>query len=82
MTGIYTVDSADGQAAELGGLAREPYDISSALPDLLRRRAQAKAYRVGDGACGYACNADLVTMIDSLYTGIGVRAIQDRMEEA
>jgi len=78
--GMATPFPNDGQAAGLEGLARELYDISSALPDLLRSQAQAKGYQVGDGARGYAFNADLVTMID--FLDIGTRAIQDRMEKA
>jgi len=70
----------DGQAAGLEGLARELHEMSSPLPDLLRSQAQAKGYQVGEGARGYAFNADLVTMID--FLDIGTRAIQDRMEIA
>jgi hypothetical protein len=78
--GMTTPFPNDGQAAGLEGLARELYDMSSALPELLRSQAQAKGYHVGDGAHGYAFNADLVTMID--FLDIGTRAIQDRMEKA
>jgi hypothetical protein len=78
--GMTTPFPNDGQAAGLEGLARELYDMSSALPELLRSQAQAKGYHVGDGARGYAFNADLVTMID--FLDIGTRAIQDRMEKA
>jgi hypothetical protein len=68
----------DGQAASLSGLARELYEMSSLLPEPMRRQAQAKGYQVEGGARGYVFNADLVTMIDFLE--IGTRAIQDRME--
>jgi hypothetical protein len=78
--GMATPFPNDGQAAGLEGLARELYDMSSPLPDLLRRQAQAKGYYVGDGARGYAFNADLVTMID--FLDIGTRVVQDRMEVA
>ena len=78
--GMATPFPNDSQAAELRGLARELFDMSSTLPDLLHSQARAKGYHVGEGARGYAFNADLVTMID--FLDIGTRAIQDRMEKA
>lgn len=70
----------DQQAAGLQGLARELYDISSLLPAAMSRLAQAKGYRVGAGARGYAFNADQLTLID--FLDVGTRAVQDRMEKA
>jgi hypothetical protein len=69
----------DAQAATFQDLARELYDMSSQLPEPMRRQAQAKGYNLGAGARGYVFNADLVTMID--FLDIGTRAIQDRMEK-
>ena len=37
----------DAQAAGFTGLARELYDMSSPLPDPMRRQAEPKGYRVG-----------------------------------
>ncbi|MFQ5855308.1 MAG: vWA domain-containing protein [Anaerolineae bacterium] len=68
----------DTQAAGLEGLARELCDMSSQLPEPMRRQAQAKGYAVGPSARGYAFNADLVTLID--FLDIGTRVVQDRME--
>jgi hypothetical protein len=70
----------DTQAAALSGLARELFDMSSMLPDPMRRQAEAKGYSGDSGVRGYAFNADLVTMID--FLDIGTRAIQDRVEAA
>lgn len=70
----------DAQAGALQGLARELFDMSSALPEPMARQAQAKGYTVNPGARGYAFGADLVTMID--FLDIGTRAVQDRMETA
>lgn len=69
---------SDTQAGTLSGLARELYEMSSPLPEPMRRQAQAKGYQVEAGARGYVFNADLVTMID--FLDIGTRAIQDRVE--
>ncbi|MCP4660860.1 MAG: VWA domain-containing protein [bacterium] len=68
----------DAQAAELEGLARELYEMSSPLPQPMRQQAERKHYTVAANARGYAFNADLETMIDFLE--IGTRAIRDRME--
>lgn len=68
----------DAQAAALEGLARELYEMSSPLPEPMRRHAERKNYAVAANARGYAFNADLETMIDFLE--IGTRAIRDRME--
>jgi hypothetical protein len=70
----------DAQAAGFEGLARELYDISSPLPEPMRRQAIAKGYEAQPGARGYAFNADIVTMID--FLDIGTRVIQDRLEAA
>lgn len=71
----------DAQAAGFTGLARELFDMSSPLPDPMRRQAEPKGYQVGIGGRGYAFNADMVTMID--FLDIGTRAqIQDRAEKA
>lgn len=70
----------DRQAASFQKRMKELYDISSPLPDPMRRLAQAKGYPIEPGARGYACNADLVTMID--FLDIGTRVVQDRMEVA
>ena len=70
----------DAQAAALEGLAKELFEMSSILPEPMRRQALAKGYQTGPRARGYAFNADLVTMID--FLDIGTRVIQDRMEAA
>lgn len=70
----------DGQAAALEGLAKELFEMSSILPEPMRKQAVAKGYQTGPRARGYAFNADLVTMID--FLDIGTRVIQDRMEAA
>ena len=70
----------DAQAAGFEGLARELFDISSPLPEPMRQQAVAKGYQTGQGARGYAFNADLVTLID--FLDIGTRVIQDRLEAA
>ncbi len=71
----------DAQAAGFTGLARELYDMSSPLPDPMRRQAEPKGYQVGSGGRGYAFNADMVTMID--FLDIGTRAqTRDRAEKA
>jgi hypothetical protein len=77
-TGMAVAFPDDGRAAGLEGLARELYDMSSPLPDPIRRQAEAKGYQVAPGARGYAFNADLVTMID--FLDIGTRVMQDRVE--
>ena len=79
-SGISVSFPSDTQASGLSGLARELYEMSSPLPEPMRRQAQAKGYQVETGARGYVFNADLVTMID--FLDIGTRAIQDRMEKA
>jgi hypothetical protein len=78
--GMSVTFPSDGQAAGLSGLARELYDMSSPLPEPMRRQAQAKGYQLESGARGYVYNADLVTMID--FLDIGTRAVQDRTEKA
>ena len=80
MGGTVVAFPGDAQGGALQGLARELYDLSSALPDPMFRQAQAKGYAVSPGARGYAFGADLVTMID--FLDIGTRAVQDRMETA
>jgi hypothetical protein len=77
--GMSVTFPSDGQAAGLTGLARELYDMSSPLPEPMRRQAQAKGYQLESGARGYVYNADLVTMID--FLDIGTRAVQDRTEK-
>lgn len=79
-SGLAVAFPDDVQAAAFEGLARELFDMSSALPEPMRRQAIAKGYDTGIGARGYAFNADLVTMID--FLDIGTRVIQDRMEAA
>jgi hypothetical protein len=78
--GMSVTFPSDGQAAGLKELARELYDLSSPLPEPMRRQAQAKGYQLESGARGYVYNADLVTMID--FLDIGTRAVQDRTEKA
>jgi hypothetical protein len=68
----------DSQAAGLQGLARELYDISSPLPAVMLRAAQALGLGVGPGARGYAFNADELALIE--FLDVGTRAVQDRME--
>ena len=77
--GIAVTFPSDGQAAGFTGLARELYELSSLLPEPMRRQAQAKGYQLENGARGYVYNADLVTMID--FLDIGTRAVQDRTEK-
>ena len=77
--GMTVTFPGDGQAAGLTGLARELFDMSSPLPDLMYRVAKGKGYQLEDGARGYVYNADLVTMID--FLDIGTRAVQDRAEK-
>jgi hypothetical protein len=77
--GMSVTFPSDGQASGLTGLARELYDLSSPLPEPMRRQAQAKGYQLESGARGYVYNADLVTMID--FLDIGTRAVQDRTEK-
>lgn len=68
----------DQQATALQGLARELYDISSPLPEKMRRAARDKGYQCEAGARGYAFNADIVTMID--FLDIGTQPASDRLE--
>lgn len=68
----------DGGAGALTGLARELYEMSSTLPDLMRRLAGGKGYSLAPGSRGYVFNADIVTMID--FLDVGTQAVQDRME--
>ena len=77
--GMSVTFPSDSQAAGLTGLARELYELSTPLPDPMRRQAQAKGYQLETGARGYVYNADLVTMID--FLDIGTRAVQDRTEK-
>jgi len=77
--GMSVTFPSDSQAAGLTGLARELYELSTPLPDPMRRQAQAKGYQLESGARGYVYNADLVTMID--FLDIGTRAVQDRTEK-
>ncbi len=78
--GVAVPFPGDEQGLRLEGLARELYDLSSPLPEPMRRQALAKGYQLTPGARGYAFNADLVTMIDFLE--IGTRILQDRREAA
>lgn len=78
--GMSVTFPSDSQATGFAGLARELYDMSSPLPEPMRRQAQAKGYQLESGARGYVYNADLVTMID--FLDIGTRAVQDRTEKA
>lgn len=69
--------SNDG-AAGLTGLARELFEMSSAMPDVMRRLAGGKGYSLSPGSRGYVFNADIVTMI--AFLDVGTQAVQDRME--
>jgi hypothetical protein len=77
--GMSVTFPSDGQAGNLADLARELFDLSSPLPEPMRRQASAKGYHLESGARGYVYNADLVTMID--FLDIGTRAVQDRTEK-
>jgi hypothetical protein len=77
--GMSVTFPSDGQAGGLTGIARELYDMSTPLPEPMRRQAQSKGYQLEPGARGYVYNADLVTMID--FLDIGTRAVQDRTEK-
>lgn len=56
---------------------RELYQMSSVLPDMMRRRASERGYEVEPGARGYVLHADAATLIDFLEIG-GTRAVDVR----
>jgi hypothetical protein len=54
---------------------RQLYEMSSVLPDMMRRRASEKGYEVEPGARGYVLHADAASMIDFLEIG-GTNAME------
>jgi hypothetical protein len=63
------------QAASFERRMRQLYEMSSVLPDMMRRRASEKGYEVEPGARGYVLHADAASMIDFLEIG-GTNAME------
>ena len=62
------------RAAGFAKRMRQLYEMSSVLPDLMRRRASEQGYEVEPGARGYVLHADAASLYDFLEIG-GTHAV-------